>query len=149
LNGGSWRRFGLISQLAILLFAALAPVGCAASRDRGNLYLKAAMLGAIPVALYAVLQYFGWDPWLPKQCYHAGDFSWSIIRPPSTMGHASYLATYLVCVVFCCAHLAAIRVWRNLSIAIAALCCAAIVLSGTRAALWRLPWAQSSQPFVG
>ena len=138
LNGGSWRRLGLVSQIAILLFAMLAAIDCSSGRDRVNVYLNATMLGAVPVALYAVLQYFGWDPWLPKQSYHAGDFSWSIIRPPSTMGHASYLATYLVFVVFCCAHLAMQRVWRTASIATAALCCVAIVLSGTRAALLAL-----------
>jgi len=135
LNGGNWRRFGLISQLAILMFAALAAADCAGDRARVTVYLKAVVLGAIPVALYAVLQYFGWDPWLPKQSYHAGEDTWSIVRPPSTMGHASYLATYLLFVVFACLGLWQQRTWRIVTAAVATLSCAAIVMSGTRAAL--------------
>jgi O-antigen ligase len=135
LNGGNWRRFGLISQLAVLMFAALVGADCAANRERVTVYLKAIVVGAIPVALYAVLQYFGWDPWLPKQSYHAGEDTWSIVRPPSTMGHASYLATYLLFVAFACFGLWQQRTWRIIAAAVAALSCVAIVMSGTRAAL--------------
>jgi hypothetical protein len=135
LTGGNWRRFGLVSQIAVLLFAMLVALDCSSDRNRVAVYLKAMVAGGVPVALYAVLQYFGWDPFLPKQSYHSGDFSWSIIRPPSTMGHASYLATYLLAVAFCCAALLRMRVWRGMAIATSVLCSGAIVLSGTRAAL--------------
>ena len=155
LNGGNWRRFGLISQLAILMFAALAAADCAAGRERVTVYLKAIVLGAIPVALYAVLQYFGWDPWLPKQSYHAGEDTWSIVRPPSTMGHASYLATYLLFVVFACLGLWQQRTWRIVAAAVAMLSCTAIVMSGTRAALLGLTagvvvalWTNKRKPLV-
>lgn len=135
LGGGNWRRFGLISQLTVLLFAALVASDCAAGKERVTLYLSALVLGGIPVALYAMLQYFGWDPWLPKQLYHAGEDTWSIVRPPSTMGHASYLATYLLFVVFACVGLWHFRRWRVLAASMAVVACAAIVMSGTRAAV--------------
>lgn len=135
LNGGNWRRFGLVSQVAILLFAVLVAADCARDRDRTTVYLKAIALGGIPVAIYAVLQYFGWDPWLPKQAYHAGEATWSIVRPPSTMGHASYLATYLLFVVFAAAALIRVRTWRILASLAVILSCTAILLSGTRAAM--------------
>lgn len=135
LYGGNWRRFGLAEQLAILLFAMLVAVDCASRRERVTAYLEAIVLGGIPVSIYTILQYFGWDPLLPKQSYHMGEFSWSIVRPPSTMGHASYLATYLLFVVFAAAELFRLRTWRAIAVAAAILGSAAIVLSGTRAAL--------------
>jgi O-antigen ligase len=135
LNGGNWRRFGLVSQVAILLFTTLVAAECASDRDRVTVYLKAIMLGGIPVALYAVLEYFGWDPWLPRQAYHAGEATWSIVRPPSTMGHASYLATYLLFVIFAAAGLIRARTWRLAAAFTAVLAFAAIIVSGTRAAL--------------
>ena len=131
LNGGNWRRFGLVSQLAILLLAALVATDCAAGARRVGVYLKAIAAGGIPVALYTILQYFGWDPFLPAGAYHVGD----IVRPPSTLGHADYLAAYLVFVVFACVGLWAAREWRLVAIASAALACVAIVMSGSRAAL--------------
>lgn len=135
LNGGNWRRFGLVSQLTVLLFAALVAVDCACDKNRVAIYLKAIVLSGIPVALYAILQYFGWDPLLPKQSYHAGESTWSIVRPPSTMGHANYLATYLLFVVFASVGLMRTRAWRILAILAAVLGCTAILLSGTRAAM--------------
>ncbi len=106
-NGGNWRRFGLVPQYAVLAFAFLVLCDCGGSEERVRTYLKAIAAGAMPVALYAILQYFGIDPWLPAQSYHAGEDTWAIVRPPSTMGHASYLASYLLCVVFMAAAL-----WR-------------------------------------
>jgi hypothetical protein len=162
-NGGNWRRFGLISQLAILIFAALVAADCASGTDRAKTYLRAIVVGGIPVAIYAVMQYFGWDPWLPKESYHVG----GIVRPPSTLGHADYLGTYLVFVFFACCKvgqpiLAAAgfpagssglqvqggadskagcrqyclpHIWRIVATVTAILAFVAIVMSGSRAAL--------------
>jgi O-antigen ligase len=169
LNGGNWRRFGLVTQLAVLIFATLVAADCASGSERVRTYLKAIVVGGIPVGIYAVMQYFGWDPWLPKGSYHVGD----IVRPPSTLGHADYLGTYLVFVVFACVGLfrgnqtparnhaddmssspgrpidnrpqvsnlphigrtRAANCWQWVAGVTAALACAAIVMSGTRAAL--------------
>ena len=135
LNGGNWRRFGLVPQAVILLFAALVASDCAVDRKRVTTYLKGILAGGILVALYAILQYFGWDPLLPKQSYHVGDVNLTIVRPPSTMGHASYLATYLLFVVFAAFGLIRARVWRIAAVAALVLACTAILMSGTRAAL--------------
>jgi len=131
LNGGNWRRFGLVSQVAVLLFAVLVAAECASDRERVTVYLKAIVVGGIPVAFYAVLQYFGWDPWLPKQAYHAGEAAWSIVRPPSTMGHADYLATYLLFVVFAAVGLIRARTWR-ISAGLAVILACAAILSDRR-----------------
>ncbi len=146
LNGGNWRRYGLVSQLAVLIFATLVAADCASCSGRVRTYLKAIVLGGIPVAIYTVMQYFGLDPWLPKESYHVGQ----IVRPPSTLGHADYLGTYLVFVVFACGtglqtcsgpsqptrpHRSNDLWQRVLGITTAVLACVAIVMSGSRAAV--------------
>lgn len=138
LAGTNWRRFGLVTQLALLVFTAVAASDLLAHPERLRLYLRAAVAASIPVALYGVAQYFGWDPWIPKQAYHIGEGFWKIVRPPGTLGYVSYFANYLVFAVFFGACLAAIeqeRIWKVLAGAGAALAAFAIVLSGTRGAL--------------
>src|SRR5258708_7714668 len=71
LNGGNWRRFGLVSQIAVLIFATLVAADCATGADRVRTYLKAIVVGGIPVATYAMMQYLGWGPWVPKDSYPA------------------------------------------------------------------------------
>src|SRR5579864_3834950 len=94
--GSTWRRFGLITQLAILLFAALAASDLVGGRHRLRLYLRAIAAAAIPISLYGIAQYFGWDAWIPKQAYHVGEGIFTIVRPPGTLGYVSYFANYLV-----------------------------------------------------
>jgi hypothetical protein len=94
--GTSWRRFGLVAQLAVLLFTALAAADLAGGRNRLQLYLRAIVIGSAPISLYGIAQYFGWDPWLPKDAYHVGEGFWTIVRPPGTLGYVSYFANYMV-----------------------------------------------------
>jgi O-antigen ligase len=136
--GSTSRRFGLITQLALLLFTALAASDLARGRQRLRAYLRAAAAAAIPVALYGIAQYFGWDPWIPKQAYHVGQGVWTIVRPPGTLGYVSDFANYLVFAVFLGIALYGIEErgwWKRAGAAAAALAAFAIVLSGTRAAM--------------
>jgi O-antigen ligase len=136
--GSTWRRFGLITQLALLLFTALAASDLVGGRDRLRVYLRAAAAAAIPISLYGIAQYFGWDPWIPKQAYHVGEGVWTIVRPPSTLGYVSYFANYLVFAVFLGIALYRIEErgwWKRAGSAAATLAALAIVLSGTRAAI--------------
>ncbi|MBI1786756.1 MAG: O-antigen ligase family protein [Acidobacteria bacterium] len=131
--GTNWRRFGLVTQLAVLLFALLV----AGSGDRIRL-LRAVAAAGIVAALYGVSQYFGWDPLLPAQAYHIGEGEWTIVRPPSTLGYATYFATYLLYVVFAGVALArqdSQRAWRIAGWCAVGLGASAILLSGTRAAI--------------
>jgi Lipid A core - O-antigen ligase and related enzymes len=139
--GSTWRRFGLITQLALLLFTALAASDLAGGRNRLRLYLRAATAAAIPISLYGIAQYFGWDAWIPKQAYHVGEGIWTIVRPPSTLGYVSYFANYLVFAVFLGIALYGIEErgwWKGAGAAAAVLAGFAIVLSGTRAAILAL-----------
>ena len=136
--GGSWRRFGWLEQSAVLAFAVLVISDCAGRPERARTYLRAIAIGGIPIAAYGIAQHFGLDPWLSSLSYHSGEGPFTIVRPPSTLGHASYFGTYLVYVVFCGLALGLAgesKVWRVAGASAAVLAAIAMVFSGTRAAL--------------
>ncbi|MEK7404693.1 MAG: O-antigen ligase family protein [Acidobacteriota bacterium] len=137
LSGTNWRRFGLITQAALLAFTLLAAARVAVHPRDLLLLLRVISVSGVPAALYGVLQYLGWDPWLPAEAYHVGDGIWTIVRPPGTLGHASYFASYCLYVVFAGAALAAAgrAFWKALGLAAVAAGSAAVILSGTRSAL--------------
>ncbi len=138
LTGTNWRRFGLVSWLAIVVLTlAMAAYVCENGAGARRLIRLMALAG-LPAALYGISQYFGWDPLLPRQAYLAGDAPWTIVRPPSTLGHADYFGIWLLYPVF--AGLAlnrgdAQRVWRLTGAASASAGVLALILSGTRAAV--------------
>jgi O-antigen ligase len=133
--GSTWRRFGAVAQLAILLLAWL----IARNANPARTVLLRAIAGATTMAaLYGIAQYFGWDPLLPKPAYHVGEGIWTIVRPPGTMGYVSYFATVLLMGGFLSLSLARSEpapLARRLAYACAALCFIAMALTGTRAAL--------------
>ncbi len=137
-SGSNWRRFGLLGQLGVLLVA-LAAAGYYRRRpERLPLLLRSVASAGALAALYSIAQYFGWDPLPAASAYHAGEGEFRIVRPPSTLGHASYAGAYLVFVVFfgvAVVRTETLRLWKALGYAAAVLASAAILLSGTRAAL--------------
>lgn len=135
-NGGNWRRFGLISQCAVIALGFLIAASCSQSGVR--ILLRATSAAGTLTALYGILQYFGVDPILPAASYHVGEGALGIVRPPSTLGHADYFAGYLVYVLFFGLALVAIeakRHWKTLGAIAAITASIAIVFSGTRGAL--------------
>src|SRR5579871_6413107 len=73
LHGGMWRRFGFISETALLVFAVLEAAWlAAASKNVISLLRVTAGCGALASA-YGVLQYFGLDLFLPAQAYQVGE----------------------------------------------------------------------------
>jgi len=137
-GGGPWRRFGLLSETGLILFAILAAGWLALDASRVRMLLRAAVASGAVAACYGIAQYFGWDPLLPAQAYQVGEGALTIVRPPGTMGHADYFAAWLVVVVFfglALARLETTRFWRIAAIAACGLAAFAIVLSGTRAAM--------------
>jgi len=128
--GSNWRSLGLIAQIALLLFAAVTLAWAAGNPARIRLLVRAAAGAGCLAAAYGILQYFGWDPWLPAKAYQAGEGIYTIVRPPGTMGHAGYFGNYLVFVVF-----AGVAEGGTLGWCAVALGSTAAVLSGTRGAL--------------
>lgn len=135
-SGTEWRRFGMVTQLALLAFAALAAGALAGNHGVLRLLQTAAITGGA-IAIYATFQYFGLDPFIPASSYRAGEGVFTIVRPPGTLGHANYLATYLLFVFF--AGFALTRVETGKAWRIAGLCSAvaaglALILTGSRSA---------------
>lgn len=132
-GGTNWRRLGFVTQSAIVLFTFLIAAHCASNKEVVRRSLWATALAGCLAAAYAILQYFGWDPLLQAETYHAGEGAFRIVRPPATLGHASYLATYLVFALFAALALAGRH--RNLRWTACVVVPIGILMSGTRAAL--------------
>jgi O-antigen ligase len=134
-GGSNWRRFGLVTHGAAMLFVIVVLSLLSANRALLRPLLRVFGAGGLAIAVYGILQYFGIDPLMPPGTYHFGEGEWAIVRTPGTLGHAGYFATYLLTVVFWALALARMenrRLWRLLAYGAAALGSFAIVLSGTR-----------------
>ena len=136
-DGSEWRRLGAYTYAALVVFTFFALLWL---RVPGNLtvLLRWSIVSGTLISVYAIAQYAGFDPLLPRAAYHSGEGPFTIVRPPGTMGHADYLASYLIFVTF--AGLALSRLentaWRRYgSLAGAGIASVAIILSGTRGAL--------------
>lgn len=138
LGGSTWRRFGLVTQLAMLLFAWFAAQYAAGDVGRVRQLIRAIAVAGIPAAVYGIFQYFGWDPLIDRSLYHIGEAPLTIVRPPGTLGYVSYFATYLLSVIFAGAALALTeqsRWWKIAGVAAGVLGTLAVTLTGTRAAM--------------
>ena len=138
LHGSTWRRFGLLSETGLLLYILFAAAWLAADRKNIQTLLRTSAAAGALAALYGIAQYFGWDPFLPAKAYQAGEGPFTIVRPPSALGHADYFAAWLVVVVFLSLALEKLeqtRWGRAAAFSTAGLSTLAIVLSGTRSAM--------------
>ena len=136
--GSNWRRLGLVTHGALLVFVLGVACRLGARPAELKLLLRAMTVAGTLAACYGLLQYFGWDPLLPPASYYIGEGIWTIVRPPGPLGHAGYFATCLVHVVFLALALVAVERsagWRRFGIAAAAFCGVVVVLTGTRAAM--------------
>jgi len=137
-SGSGWRRYGLVTQSAVLLLAWIVGQHAAGGPGRVRGLLRAMALGGVPIAIYGILQYLGWEPLIDPSAYHTGEGPLGIVRPPSTLGHASYFATYLLSVIFAGVALVLAEgssTWRILGAVASLLGTVALILTGTRAAL--------------
>jgi O-antigen ligase len=135
--GTTWRRFGMVEQIAGLVVAcAIAALAAAKPESTSALWRLCAVCGGI-ASIYGISQYFGFDPLLDRRLYSI-DYLGGITRPPATMGHAIYYSAYLVPIALIAAWQAGAeksRQWRTIHAAVAALAPLAILLSGSRGAL--------------
>jgi putative inorganic carbon (HCO3(-)) transporter len=138
LNGGLWRRMGLIPQSGLLIFVLLAAAWLAGQPDRVRAFLRAVSWSGALTACYGIAQYLGWDPLLPASAYQAGEGVFTIVRPPGTLGHADYFAAWLIVVLFLSLALERVEekpLYRAVGLTASVLAGIAIVLSGTRAGM--------------
>ncbi|HUI77184.1 MAG TPA: O-antigen ligase family protein [Bryobacteraceae bacterium] len=138
LFGTNWRRWGSVIEVAVCLLAWLIVVVCAGQPERVKLVLRGVAVAGAIAGTYGIAQYFGWDPLLSRITYQAGEGAATIVRPPGTLGYASYFATWLLMAAFLCVALAAMdssRNWRRFALAVSILVIFAMWLTGTRAAI--------------
>jgi O-antigen ligase len=134
LFGTGWRRFGLVSQLAILVIALAAARETSSNPEHFPLVLRGVAISGFLVSLFGIAQYFGWDPWLhASQVKFSGQF-----RPPGTFGNPTYFANFLIFSVFAGLGVAlesGQSLWRGAGWLTAAAGTFALLLTGTRSAL--------------
>jgi tetratricopeptide (TPR) repeat protein len=138
LFGTNWRRLGLVTHAAVMLFAWLVASHAAGDRSRIRTILRGIVIAGGLSAVYGICQYFGWDPILPSGGYHIGEGFWTIVRPPGTLGYVSYFATWLVFAALLSMASASMEsggLWRRAAYAVTALCALATIFTGTRAAM--------------
>jgi len=136
--GAEWRRLGLATELALALWTLALACWAAASPARIETALRAMAIAGLVGGLYGTAQYFGFDPLQDPALYHVGEGRWTIVRPPGTLGHAAYFATFLLHGAFAGIALATTetgRGWRLLGRTTAGVAAVAVVLSGTRSAI--------------
>lgn len=138
LDGGTWRRYGLIPETGLLLFVLSAAGWLARDPRNVQMLLRASTIAAALAAFYGIAQYFGHDPFLPASAYEVGDEPFRIVRPPGTLGHADYFANWLVVGAFLAVALSRLEQHRwikRAALAVFFVASFAILLTGTRGAL--------------
>jgi hypothetical protein len=136
LFGSDWRRFGLIEQVGLACLGVWLWVRCREDAGFGRFCLKTVCAAGIVASLYAIVQSVGFDPFLDREAYRLRVGPGFIFRPPSTFGHAIYLANFCLYAMSCAVAIAltAKNAGERLVACVAIpLTLAAIYVSGTRA----------------
>jgi O-antigen ligase len=95
--GGDWRRMGWITQFAMTSVAASIPFAVGANPKNFKFLLRVIAATGLLSAAYGMLQWLGWDPFLPA--FLRGEiveqFAGSY-RSAGTIGQPTYFANYLL-----------------------------------------------------
>jgi len=136
LAGSPWRRYGLVAQFSLVLLSFAMAAYIAAHRKALTTILAGMAMASGLVSIYAVSQYFGWDPFLPRSLYTV-NYNGEMLRVPATLGHAVYLGSFLCATIPIAVGLASRATGAKKLVLrlIAALSFAALLLSGSRSAL--------------
>lgn len=136
LFGSNFNYMGLITRICFFIFFISLIVGIGASEHRLQSALWVVSAAGFLVALYAVAQSLGIDPFVPRSAYTFDSPEGPIVRVSSSLGHSNYLGNFLLYTTPVSAGLVfAARGWpRLLAAATTMLSIAAIAFSGTRGA---------------
>jgi O-antigen ligase len=134
--GSFENQMGFLTHFCFLVVFMGIVVGIGKEQKRlQNCLLGIAMTGLL-ISIYAIVQFFGSDPFLPASLYLFDAPQGKIIRVISSLGHSNYLGNLLLYTTFVSAGLALVTegsARRVLGIG-AMLSLIAIVMSGTRGA---------------
>ena len=137
LFGSNWRRMGLLTIVGLLVFTVWAAGTLCRDREAASRMLRAIVIAALVASIYGIAQYFDIDPLQSPEGYHAQAGDSTIVRPPGTLGHADYFGWWLSIAFFCAIYRVRVErgLWRWVAVFACILSAAAIILSGTRAAM--------------
>lgn len=140
LFGHFYNQMGFIPRFGFLVCFASLIIGIDLKEKRLKATLWAMTFAGLLVSAYAVVQFFGYDPFLSSVLYTSASAGGSVVRVVSTLGHADYLGNFLLYTTPLSSGLAfAAKGWtRALAWLAAALSAIAIVSSGTRGAWFGL-----------
>lgn len=136
LFGSHFNQTGLLTRLGFFICFIGVIVAVGAGRERLMNLLWVMELAGLVIAVYAVAQFFGKDPFLSASLYTFNTPEGAVLRVVGTLGHANYLGNFLLYTAPLGAALAFASSGRSRRIAAAAsaLAIAAILMSGTRGA---------------
>jgi O-antigen ligase len=127
-----------MEYVAILLLSLLIAAWYAENSAGLLILFRTICLSGMITSLYGILQYLGWDPFADAALYSVAYGELSIVRPPSTLGHALYFANYLVMLISISGALAAwgnSRFDRILGLCAASVASFALLLTGSRSGM--------------
>jgi O-antigen ligase len=136
LFGNFYNQMGLIPRLCFFVCFIALIVGIGSNQTRLETALWAMLCAGLLVSVYALSQFFGYDPFLPSVLYTSDSPEGVVVRVIGTLGHADYLGNFLLYTTPLAAALAIAsrglaRLFATLA---AALSLIAIAGSGTRGA---------------
>ena len=136
LFGHFYNQMGLISRLCFFVCFIALIKGIGLNHTRFKTALWAMFFAGLLVSVYAVCQFFGYDPFLPSVLYTSDYPEGAVVRVIGTLGHADYLGNFLLYTTPLAASLAIASRGpaRLLAMFATALSITAIVCSGTRGA---------------
>ncbi len=136
LFGSYQSEVGLITRCCFFVCFVGLIVAVGSSERRLMIVVWSIAATGLLTAIYAVLQFFGWDPFIPINAYTTRSPGGSVVRVIGTLGHSNYLGNFLLYTAPLSASLA--MAWRGRARRIAlvgvAFSVAAIAFSGTRGA---------------
>jgi O-antigen ligase/Tfp pilus assembly protein PilF len=136
LFGSHFNYMGLITRICFFIFFIALIVSIGASEHRLQTTLWVVSAAGFLVALYAVVQSLGFDPFVSRSVYTFASPEGPIVRVSGSLGHSNYLGNFLLYTTPVSAGLAFVaRGWPRLfAIMTTLLSMAAIAFSGTRGA---------------
>ncbi len=133
--GTVWRRLGALNQLLAFGIAAALGGYVYLRRAKEKLLLLSMETAGAVTSVYALLQYAGWDPFIPSKMYTD---KLGAIRPPATLTQATYFATFLLATILVSAGLRIRETstrWKRWHEGVLIISISALILTGTRSAL--------------
>ena len=136
LFGSVYNQMGLVTQVCFFVCFLGLIVAVGRDRKRFERALWAMGITGAAVAVYACMQFLGFDPYLPQGFYTMDSAEGPVVRIISTIGHSNSLGNFLLYTAPVSAGLAVAAKGESrwLMAGATALSAAAIIFSGTRGA---------------